>query len=411
MYEQIRTNRRRALMLVLAMAVLLMAIGYVLAEYAVRGAGMLGVALALIVWAIQALVAYYAGDSIVLSHSGGKKIEKTDHPVLFNVVEEMCVASGLSRVPDIYIIDDDALNAFATGRDPQHASVAVTSGLLKELDRDELQGVIGHELGHVHNRDVLYMTLLVVMLGTIILLADLGRRFMFSSGSGTRTGRRSRGLGGAGIAIVIVAILLMILAPLLAQLIYLAVSRKREYLGDASSALYTRFPEGLARALEKLGKSTKKLRAATPAVAPMYIVNPLQVTAAGLSDLSSTHPPISERIRILRSMGGHAGFGSYEAAFRKVTGRPVGVVPFATLRSAPVVPVVAPAAAIPAVPLTGLPVEHIDRVRQTTDALWALNDYIFIDCPCGTRLKIPPAYAGKRIECPHCGRVHEAKRA
>ena len=408
MNEQIRANRRRALVLVSAMALLLAAVGYAIAEYAAPGAGAFGIILAMIVWAVQALVSYYAGDSIVLTISGGRKIEKKDHPVLFNIVEEMCVASGLSRVPDIYIIDDDALNAFATGRDPQHASVAVTAGLLKELDRDELQGVIGHELGHVNNRDVLYLTLLAVMLGTIILLAELGRRAMFSGGSGTRTGgRRSRGSGGAlGAIILIAAILLMILAPFLAQLLYLAVSRRREYLGDASSALYTRYPEGLARALEKLGHSTKKLRSATPAIVPMYIVNPLQVTATGLSDLSSTHPPISERVRILRSMGGRAGLVSYEEAFRKVTGRPVGVVPFAALRASADV-AVAPKAAGLAPALS----DPIERVRQTTDVLWALNDYIFIDCPCGTRLKIPPVYAGKKIECPHCSRVHEVKRS
>lgn len=389
MHELILANRRRAFVLVVAMAFLLAAVGYAVAESVARGAGTLGIALAIIVWAVQALVAYYAGGSIVLGISGAKKIAKSDHPVLFNIVEEMCVASGLSRVPDIYIIDDDALNAFATGRDQEHASVAVTSGLLKELDRDELQGVIGHELSHVNNRDVLYMTLLAIMMGTIIILADIGRRSLFYGRSGTRTsGRRSR---GGGNLILAVALILMILSPILAQLIYLAVSRKREYLADASSALYTRFPEGLARALEKLGGSTKKLRSATPALAPMYIINPL-------SALASTHPPIGERVRILRSMGGHAGLTSYDEAFRKVTGRPVGIVPFAALRGAADVP----SASRPA------PTDHIERVRQTTDALWSLNDYIFINCPCGTRLKIPPVYRHKKIECPHCSRVHAA---
>lgn len=415
MNEEIQANRRRALMLVAVMAVLLMAIGYALAEYAQPGAGPFGLVIALIVWGVQAVVSYFMGDSIVLGISGARKIEKSDHPVLFDVVEEMCVASGLSKMPDVYIIDDDAMNAFSTGRDAQHASVAVTAGLLKELDRDELQGVIGHEIGHVNNHDVLYMTELAVMAGTIVLLADLGRRVLFRTGPGTRTGgRRSKGSGGA--IILIVAIVLMILAPVIAQLLYLAVSRKREYLSDAESALYTRFPEGLARALEKLSHSTSKLHSATPAVAPMYIVNPLQVTAQGLSDLTSTHPPISERIRILRSMGGHAGLGSYDEAFRKVTGRPVGVVPFAALHGAPEPAAVRPAP-IPVVPIataaaaaTPQP-EKVDRVRQTTDALWSLNDYIFIECPCGTKLKIPPVYAGKKIECPNCSRVHDVRAA
>ena len=401
MHEIIRANRRRALVLVAAMGILLAVVGYALGEYVAAGAGPFGVVLALFVWAAQAMIAYFGGDSLVLSVSSARKISKQDHPVLFNVVEEMCVACGLSRLPDIYIVDDDALNAFATGRDPNHAAIAVTGGLLKELDRDELQGVIAHELGHVNNRDILYMMLLAVMMGTIILFADFGRRIMFRTGSSTRTGgRRSR--GGPALIILAVAIVLMILSPLIAQLLYLAVSRRREYLGDASSALYTRYPEGLARALEKLGRSTKKLRSATEAIAPMYIVNPLQVTAAGLSDLSATHPPISERIRILRAMGGGAGLASYDKAFREVTRRPVGVVPFAELRARDDVAAVAPALA---------PLAHVERVRQATDALWSVNDYIFVDCPCGTRLKIPPAYAGKKIECPHCSRIHDVRRA
>jgi heat shock protein HtpX len=336
---------------------------------------------------------------VLLAWSGAREIQKQDHPVLFNVVEEMCIASGLASVPKIYIIDDEALNAFATGRDPKHAVVAVTSGMLKALDRDELQGVIAHEISHVSNRDVLYMTMLAVMMGTIIFLAEMWRR----GGRGiTRTGGsrgRKSGGGAAGI-ILIVALLLMILAPILAQMIYYAVSRKREYLADASSAQYTRFPEGLARALEKLGGSTVKLRSATPALVPMYIVNPLKVTAKGLSDLSSTHPPISERIRILRSMGGRAGLKSYNEAFRKVTGRAVGVVPFTALTQSREVD----ARIAAAVPAPASPLEHLQRVRQTTDLLWALDDYIFLQCVCETKLKIPPAYAGKHIDCPHCGR-------
>ncbi|HEU4522147.1 MAG TPA: M48 family metalloprotease, partial [Thermoanaerobaculia bacterium] len=176
MHELIRANQRRAALLTAGMAGLLVIVGYALAESAQPGAGRFGIVLALIVWAVQAAVAYFAGKRIMLSMAGARKIEKKDHPVLFNVVEEMCVASGNPKVPDIYIIDDDALNAFATGRDPEHSAVAVTSGLLKTLDRDELQGVIAHEISHVRNRDVLYMTMLGVMMGTIILLADIGIR-------------------------------------------------------------------------------------------------------------------------------------------------------------------------------------------------------------------------------------------
>ena len=390
MHELIRANQRRTLLLMAAMAVLLVAVGYAFVEYRVPGAGKYGVVLALVVWGVQALISYFAGGKIVLSMSGARKIEKKDHPILFNVVEEMCVASGTPKVPDIYIIDDDALNAFATGRDPDHSAVAVTSGLLKALDRDELQGVIAHEISHVTNRDVLYMTMLGVMMGTIVLLAEIGIRMR--GGTRTRTSRSRDGGGGAAAILLIVALILMILAPILARLLYLAVSRRREYLADASGALYTRYPEGLARALEKLGGSPTKMRKTNAAIAPMYIVN-----------LDSTHPPIQERIGILRSMGGRAGVQSYNEAFRKVTGRPVGVVPFSALREA------APDVAVKAPPIDiAAPFTHAERVRSTTDLLWMLNDYSTIDCPCETKLKIPPAYKGKKIECPHCNRVHTA---
>ena len=389
MHELIRANKRRAAILAVTMGILLMAVGYVLAENAAPGAGPFGVVLAFIVWAIQAAISYFAGAKVLLALSGARKIEKKDHPILFNVVEEMCVASGNPKVPDIYIIDDDALNAFATGRDPDHAAVAVTAGMLKSLDRDELQGVIAHEISHVRNRDVLYMTMLGVMLGTIIILSDIGIRMR--GGTRTRTSRARSRDGGLGAAILILGLVLMILAPLLARLIYLAVSRKREYLADACGALYTRYPEGLARALEKLGGSPVKLRRTSAALAPMYIVN-----------LGSTHPPISERVTILRSMGTRAGVKSHDDAFRRVTGRPVGLLPFAALRAAPEVSVQAPPPAVAA------PFTHVERVRETTDLLWAMNDYIFINCPCETKLKVPPAFRGKKIECPHCNRVHDA---
>jgi len=341
-------------------------------------------------------VSFYSGDTIFLSLAGAHKIAKSDNPTLYNVVEEMCIASGISRVPDIYVIDDAAPNAFATGRDPQHASVAVTAGLLETLNREELQGVVAHELGHVANRDVLYMMMVGVMLGAIVLLADVGTRVMFYGGGRRRTSSREGGQGQA--VILILAVVLMILAPLIAQLVYLAVSRRREYLADACSALYTRYPEGLASALEKISHSTAQLASASRATAPLYIVNPLGASAKGLADLSSTHPPTSERIRILRSMGGGAGYRQYDEAFRKVTGRPVGVVPASSLQQAAHAPVAAPAAPDASA--------RFDRVRQTTDMLWRLNRYAFIACACGTTLKVPPAYVGREIACPHCGAKH-----
>ncbi len=426
MFELIRANRRRSAILVAVMALLLVALGFSVGEVWI-GSGGTGAFLAFLVWASMTAISYWSGDRIVLAISGAKKIEKEDHAVLYNVVEEMCVASGSPRVPDLYIIDDPAPNAFATGRDPEHASVAVTSGLLNLLTRDELQGVIAHEIAHVRNRDVLYMMMVAVMMGTIVLLGDGARRMMFY-GPRTRTSSR-RGGGGGQAIILIVAVLLIILAPILAQFIYLAISRRREHLADASGAQYSRYPEGLASALEKIGSSTQKLRTATQATAPMYFVNPLAVTARGLADLSATHPPISERIRILRSMGGMADLRAYDEAFQKVRGRAVGLIPFAAIQESGRATAKAAAEPVPTrmrplplpVDLPGPPVPgmtalapaaaaeaagHAQRVRQTTDLLWKKQDYAIVDCPCETRLKIPPVHRRKKIDCPHCGRVH-----
>ena len=396
MWEMVRANQRHAATLVVVMAALLLAVGYAVGE-AVAGAGTGGLLIAFAIWVVLSLVSYYSGDQIFLSLAGAHQIGKQDNPVLYNIVEEMCLAAGLAKMPAIYVIDDAAPNAFATGRDAEHASVAVTAGLLETLSRDELQGVIAHELGHVKNRDVLYMMMVGVMMGAIVLLADLGTRVLFYGGGGRRR-TSSRDGGQAQVIILIVAVVLMILAPLIAQLIYFAVSRRREYLADACSALYTRYPEGLANALEKISRSTVALHSASRATAPLYIVNPLGASAKGLADITSTHPPTSERIRILRSMGGGAGYGQYDEAFRKVTGKPVGVIPAGSLRAAEHAPTSAPKA-----PDTR---ERLERVRHTTDMLWRLNQYVFIACACGTTLKVPPAYLGKEIACPHCGAKH-----
>jgi heat shock protein HtpX len=248
---------------------------------------------------VMNLIAFFQGDNIFLALSKARKIERDDHPRLFNIVEEMRIASGLEKMPDIYIIDDPALNAFAAGRDPKRASIAVTSGLLQKLNRDELQGVIGHEMAHIKNRDVLLMAMCGVLLGTIVILAWYATRMLFF---GAMFGGRRSSSGGGGQAQLIifaVGIILMILAPIAAYLIYFAISRKREYLADASSALYTRYPDGLASALEKLGGSTAQLQSANQATAPMYIINPFRKKGKAASDLTSTHPPISERIRIV----------------------------------------------------------------------------------------------------------------
>jgi len=399
MWQQIQSNRTRSIFLVIGMGILLALLGYFLGLYFV-GSGTFGVFIALIIWAIMSLVGYFQGDSILLATSRAKKIAPDDHPRLYNVVEEMKIASGLEAMPDIYIMDDPALNAFATGRNPKKATVAITSGLLQKLNRDELQGVVGHEMAHVKNRDVLLMAMCAVLLGTIVVLAWYASRFFIFGGMG-RT-RRSSSSGGGGIAqlvILAVAIILIILAPIFAQLIYLALSRRREYLADASSALYTRYPEGLASALEKLAASTDQLKSANKATAPMYIINPFRKQGMSAEDLTSTHPPISERIRILRAMSG-ASYKDYSAAYQQIRHTDKAFIPAA---AAALTGSVALRSAQPEAPEK---LEEVQRVRETTNALWNAHKYKTITCACGTRLRLPPSYKLPEIKCPHCGRVN-----
>ncbi len=399
MWEQIRSNQVRSVILVAVMGAILLLLGYFFGLY-FFGSGAAGLVIAFIVWAVMNLVAFFQGDSILLAVSGAHKIGPDDHPRLYNVVEEMKIASGLEKMPNVYIIDDPALNAFATGRDPNRAAVAVTSGLLAKLNRDELQGVIGHEMSHVKNRDVLLMVLCSVLLGTIVILAWYASRFMFFTG-GSRRSSRSGG-GGAALIIIAVAIVLMILAPIMAQLIYFAISRRREYLADASSALYTRYPEGLASALEKLASSSTQLRSANQATAPMYTINPFRKQGMSMSDLTSTHPPAAERIRILRTMAG-ASPADYDQAYRQVKGG-ASVIPASAVAG---VGAVGLRAATPEAGRAEEAGDKIGRTRETSDLMWRLSNYKTVDCQCGTRLRVPPNFKEPAIQCPHCGRLNQ----
>ena len=413
MWEQIRANRTRSIILVVLMGVLLALIGMIIGEVFITS-WVAGLVIALIIWGIMTLVAYFQGDNILLSVAGAKKISPSDHQQLYDVVEEMKIASGLEKMPDIYIIDDPSLNAFATGRDPDHAAVSITSGLLQKLNRDELQGVIGHELSHIKHRDVLLMSMCSVLLGTIVILSYYASRMMMfgaifgggGSGGGGRRGssKNSGGGGGAAIIILVLAILLMILAPLFAQLIYFAISRKREYLADASSALYTRYPAGLASALEKLEQSTTPVKNATQATAPMYIVNPFR-NKLNVNNLTSTHPPLAERIRILRAMAGGAAYANYDQAYRQVKNTQSGIISPQTAAAAGTVGLRAAVAGGPVEPLSD---DKVSRTRDVNDMMYRMNDYKTIECECGAKLKVPPSMQGSMIKCPRCGRPHQA---
>jgi heat shock protein HtpX len=298
--ERIAVNRRNSLILIAVFLAFVAVFGYVIGWAWIGDpvGAIFGLVLAFIVGIVSGLATYYGGDRMVLAASRAREITHDDAPVLFNVVEEMAIAAGLP-MPKVYIIDDSAPNAFATGRDPEHASVAVTSGLLEKLNRDELQGVIAHEMSHVGNFDIRYAMLVGILVGTTVLISDFFLRGLWLSGGG-----RGRGEGGGYVQLImiIIAIVFAILAPLFARLLQLSISRQREYLADASAVRLTRNPKGLADALQKISGDREVLEAANRATAHLYIVNPVKGFEKRAKGLFSTHPPIEERIQILRFM-------------------------------------------------------------------------------------------------------------
>jgi heat shock protein HtpX len=305
-------------------------------------------------------------------------------------------------MPKIYIINDPAPNAFATGRSPQTASVAVTAGLLARLNRDELQGVIAHEMSHILHRDILFVTLAGIMLGSIVLLSQVFLRGMFYGPMPTSRRRYSaggRGGGQAAALMLVVALIAAILAPLMAYLLYFALSRRREYLADAGAARLTRYPEGLASALEKIASDpSPQLATVNKVTAPMYIVNPFKKEGQmKLSDLTSTHPPISERIKILRDMAHGASFRDYSDSFSKITHKKT-VVPPAALTKEDI--------ALRQASTQAKKKELLEKqFRQVGDIMRRVNGFIFLTCACGLKLKVPPNFKGNNVICPRCHKV------
>jgi heat shock protein HtpX len=316
-YSQIAANRRNSLLLALVVIVLFGALGFSIG-YALSGTASGAVAVmlgALLLGGLLSVGSYFGGDSLVLSVSGAQQVDETSAPQLMNVIREMAIAANVP-MPKVYVIDDTAPNAFATGRDPQHASVAITTGLLEKLDREELQGVMGHELSHVRNFDIRFALLVGVLVGSIALLADFFLRFTFWGGGGRRSRDDDRGGGGGGFAAImfIVAIVLSILAPIAARLVQLAVNRQREYLADASSVQLTRNPYGIERALAKISTDQEVLEVANRATQHMYFTNPIKKFEERASGLFSTHPATLDRINRLRELTGDAPLGGAEAA-------------------------------------------------------------------------------------------------
>ena len=295
-YDAAAANRWRTVVLIAVFTAIIALLGYFVGEYFAPGGGLAALPFAFALAVGSGLASYFAGDQIILAQSRASEIGPDQEKVLHDVVESLALGLGIPT-PKLYVIEDSAPNAFATGRDPRHASVAVTRGLLDKMDRTELEGVIAHELSHVGNRDIRVMLLVTILVGTVALLAD----WMWRSFFWTRGGRRERDGGGNAI-IAVIAIALALLTPIIATLIQLAVSRQREYLADASGALLTRYPSGLASALRKIAADPEPLEVANKATASLYIANPLKDAPAFFDHLFDTHPPIEERIRRLEAM-------------------------------------------------------------------------------------------------------------
>jgi heat shock protein HtpX len=296
-YQQIDSNKRQTWIIIALFIAFVSFLGWFIGEYYEEGLGLMSMGFALIFSGISSFVSYFNSDKLVLAISGAKEVKSTEGKDLHNLVENVCIAAGLPK-PKIYLIEDSTMNAFATGRDPQHAAMCFTTGILSRLEKRELEGVIAHELSHIGNFDIRLMSIVSILVGTITLIADWFTRGRLYGG-----GNRRRESGEISGLIMLIGLLFIFLSPLIATLIKLAVSRNREYLADASAAMITRYPKGLADALRKLAGDKEILEAANGATAHLYIANPLKGESGGyLANLFNTHPPIQERIKRLEAM-------------------------------------------------------------------------------------------------------------
>lgn len=293
-YNRIDENIRNTWLLMISFALFIISMLWVFSQaYGIDSVGFLGIGgIALMAIGAIQFIAYYFSDQIVLNISKAKRVNDRENYELISLVDGLCIGMGIPK-PDIYTIDDSATNAFATGRDPEHSAIVFTTGILQKLNRQELEGVIAHELSHIKNRDTLYTTVVVILVGLIALLSDIFTRSLFY-------GRGDRNKGGS--LFLLLGLAFALLSPLIAQLIKFAVSRQREYLADASAALVTRYPDGLASALEKISSDTEPLEVANKATAHLFIVNPLKNWHGSLNNMFSTHPPVEERIKRLKQM-------------------------------------------------------------------------------------------------------------
>jgi heat shock protein HtpX len=300
-YEQIAANKRKTILLIVVAIALLGAVGYAIGLW--LRAGPIAIVVALVIAVLLQIGAYRYGDRLVLASARAKEVTPEQEPRLHNVVEGLAIAAGLPK-PRVWIVPEKAPNAFATGRDPEHSHIAVTQGLLDMMNRVELEGVVGHEMSHVLDRDILYGTIVATVIGAVVLISEFFLRAMWWGGFGGRRGD-DRGGGGAEALVFAIGLVLLILAPIFGQLIQLAVSRNREYLADAQGAMLTRYPPGLISALEKIGDAPHAMRSANNATAHLWLDQPSRFPGertSFLERLFSTHPPIQDRIRRLQEM-------------------------------------------------------------------------------------------------------------
>lgn len=396
MWELIRVNRRKSLVLFFIIGIILLLTGYVIGRASLpeQDGGVLGMLLAALFWIVWAIISYVKGNAIIMYLNHARRVTPSMYPRLYNVLEEMKLAANLPALPALYVIDDLTPNAFATGRSPRKSAIAVTTGLVKILNRDELQGVIAHEMSHILNHDSLYMTFAGLMLGTINIFSQGFLWGVWRSAGGSRVRFRGRRTGRMGpTPFMVFAVIFAIMAPVMTRIFYFSLSRNKEYLADATAIRLTRYPPGLANALARISGSRTELTHYNATTLPMYIVQPF-VRKRGLrtSGLFATHPPVEKRIKILRSVGGSVDYSTYQRAFSRV--EKGALIPPSALDQNRRIPL------RKATPGDKRP----DTRRNLGDLVRATNGFIFLTCLCGLKIKLPPGFKWSEINCPRCSR-------
>ena len=403
MWELIAANRRRSIILFSLMGIVLLLLGSIIGYHVFDYTSWYwGTAIAFLCWAVLAGLSFFQGDRLILSMVKANKANPNHYPMLYNVVDEMRIASGLPYRPHVFVIPEKAPNAFATGKNSKSGSIVVTTGLITILNRDELQGVIAHETAHLLNRDIVFMTHASIMLGSIVFLSDVFlRSFLYSGG---RFGKVRRKAMNRGIVFVYLASLIFaVLSPLIAQVLYYAISRKREFLADATAARLTRYPTGLASALHKISISTysiaKENQTVTKAIAPFYIVNPFQNQMRLIN--FNTHPPLEKRIAILNKLRHSVNYLTYQKVYSSVCGekgKSSNILPRSALNELSLV-----AVRVAEVIENQKTNENIiDIHRENEDRIKAEENYRFLQCTCGMKIKVPEEFNKTHIQCPKC---------